>query len=53
MLHEEKIQRDELHNLKLMMKKQIETLGVKHDRNTGHLERGLTNINDTIDNAVK
>ena len=35
------------------MKKQVDTLAVKHDRNTGHLERGLTNINDTIDNAVK
>lgn len=45
-LNEEQVQRDELKQFQYMQRKQIETLGIKHDRNTGLLERGLTNMND-------
>mgnify|MGYP001322639688 CR=1 FL=1 len=34
MLNEEQIQRDELKQLQTLQRKQIETLGIKHDRNT-------------------
>ena len=36
-----------------MQKKQIGTLGVKHDRNTDQLERGLANMNEQINENIK
>ena len=53
MLNEEQIQRDELKQLQTLQRKQIETLGIKHDRNTSQLERNLTGMNECINEAVQ
>lgn len=53
LLHEEQIQRDELKQLQMLQRKQIDTLGIKHDRNTSALERNLNGMNDCINDAVQ
>ena len=49
----EQAQRDELKQIQVVQRKQIETLGLKHDRGTETLERNLNGMNDCINEAVK
>ena len=52
-LNEEQIQRDDLKGLSFLQKKQIETLNIKHNRNTDQLERNLSNLNEHINQTIK
>ena len=49
---EEQIQRDEYKGIQTLQRKQIGTLGIKHDRNTQQLERNLSNMNEHINDAI-
>ena len=53
MLAAEQAAKDELKQVQVVQRKQIETLGLKHDRGTEALERNLNGMNDCINEAVR
>lgn len=52
MLHQETIQRDEIKNYNMLMRKKIESLNTKHEIARGELDHGLLLMNDQLDEMV-